>query len=59
MDKKILKTQEERWNAIEWANDNNYRYGSMIELECDFEAYSGKIKKKGMAKNDGKNNNRI
>ena len=50
MDKKILKTQEERWNAIEWANDNNYQYGSMIELECDFEAYSGKIKKKGMAK---------
>ena len=50
MDKKILKTQEERWKAIEWANDNNYRYGSMIKLECDFEAYSGKIKKKGMAK---------
>ena len=43
MDKKILKTQEERWKAIEWANDNNYRYGSMVELECDFKAYSDKM----------------
>ena len=52
MDKKILKTQQERWNAIEWANDNNYRYGSMIELECDL-AYSDKIKKrKEWQKND-------